>query len=133
LAPLLPQLAFAIRRRAGTLPPELQGAGGHGGRHIATLISLSVTGPTTVSELSVSDKAKPALARLRDRHAAVLAAFLVGFGDDEEASRFIDQLTELVACLNTEADAADVPVPKGQSSPATEPAEPAAPCSPPRL
>jgi DNA-binding MarR family transcriptional regulator len=55
--------------------------------------------------VSLSDKAKPALARLRDRHAAVLAAFLMGFDDDREASRFIDHLTELIACLNTDADA----------------------------
>jgi DNA-binding MarR family transcriptional regulator len=143
LAPLLPQLGFAIRRRAGAIPPELQGAGRDGGRHIATLVSLGVAGPTTVSELarrmdmstahaslvvgdlaraglierehdhkdrrrivvSLSDTAKPALAQLRDRHAAVLAKFLTGFDDDEEASRFIDHLTELVACLNTQATA----------------------------
>jgi DNA-binding MarR family transcriptional regulator len=141
LAPLLPQVAIAIRRRAGTIPPELQGAGRQGGRHIATLISLSVAGPATVSELarrmdmttahaslvvgdlarvglverehdhndrrrivvSLSDKAKPALAQLRDRHAAVLAGFLMRFDDDEEAGRFIAHLAELVACLNTQA------------------------------
>ena len=143
LAPLLPQLALAIRRRAGPIPPELQEAGRHGGRHIASLISLGVAGPTTVSELarrmdiatahaslvvgelaraglvehehddndrrrvivSLSDKAKPALAQLHDRHAAVLAAFLMGFDDDEEACRFIDHLSELIACLNTDASA----------------------------
>jgi DNA-binding MarR family transcriptional regulator len=143
LAPLLPQLAFAIRRRAGAIPPELQGAGRRGGRHIATLVSLGVAGPTTVSELarrmdmstahaslvvgdlaraglvtrehddkdrrrvtvSLSDKAKPALAQLRDRHAAVLAAFLTRFDNDQQASGFIDHLTELVAYLNAEPSA----------------------------
>jgi DNA-binding MarR family transcriptional regulator len=143
LAPLLPQLALAIRRRAGPIPPELQEAGRHGGRHIATLISLGVAGPTTVSELarrmdmstahaslvvgelarsglverehddkdrrrvvvSLSDKAKPGLAQLRDRHAAVLAAFLMGFDDDQEAGRFIDHLTELIARLNSGVNA----------------------------
>jgi DNA-binding MarR family transcriptional regulator len=55
--------------------------------------------------VSLSDKAKPALAQLRDRHAAVLAAFLRGFDDDQEAGRFIDHLTELVACLNSDARA----------------------------
>jgi DNA-binding MarR family transcriptional regulator len=141
LAPLLPQLALAIRRRAGPIPPELQEAGRRGGRHIASLISLGVAGPTTVSELarrmdmstahaslvvgelaraglverehdakdrrrvvvSLSDRAKPAMAQLRDRHAAALAAFLMGFDDEQEAGRFIDHLTELIACLNSDA------------------------------
>jgi DNA-binding MarR family transcriptional regulator len=154
LAPLLPQLALAIRRRAGPIPPELQEAGRHGGRHIATLISLGVAGPTTVSELarrmdmstahaslvvgelartglverrhddkdrrrvivSLSDKTKPALAQLRDRHAAVLAAFLVGFDDDQEAGRFIDHLTELIACLNTDSKESTRPVSRYRSS-----------------
>jgi DNA-binding MarR family transcriptional regulator len=55
--------------------------------------------------VSLSDKAKPALAQLRDRHAAVLGSFLMGFDDDQEAGRFIDHLTELIACLNTDASA----------------------------
>jgi DNA-binding MarR family transcriptional regulator len=53
--------------------------------------------------VSLSAKAKPALAQLRDRHATVLAAFLRGFDDDQEAGRFIDHLTELIACLNSDA------------------------------
>jgi DNA-binding MarR family transcriptional regulator len=56
--------------------------------------------------VSLSDEAKPALAQLRDRHAAVLAAFLRGFDDDQEAGRFIDHLTKLIAFLNTDASAA---------------------------
>jgi DNA-binding MarR family transcriptional regulator len=63
--------------------------------------------------VSLSNKAKPALAQLRDRHAAVLLAFLKTFDDDEEANRFIDHLTELIACLNTDAS------PRGGSPPAT--------------
>jgi DNA-binding MarR family transcriptional regulator len=51
--------------------------------------------------VSLSAKAKPALAQLRDRHAAALTAFLAGFDNDEEAERFIDHLKQLVACLNT--------------------------------
>ncbi len=69
--------------------------------------------------VSLSDKAKPALAQLRDRHASVLAAFLMGFDDNEEASRFIDHLTELVACLNTDASAPQNPLP---ARPPTKPA-----------
>ena len=137
LAPLLPQLAFAIRRRAGAIPPALEVGGSHRERHIATLVSLGVAGPATVSELgrrmdmstahaslvvgdlaraglverdhdendrrhivvSLSEKAKPALAQMRDRHAAALARFLSGLEDDE-AGRFIDHLSGLVACLN---------------------------------
>jgi DNA-binding MarR family transcriptional regulator len=55
--------------------------------------------------VSLSDEAKPALAQMRDRHAVALAEFLMGF-EDEEADRFIDHLTELVACLNTDTTAA---------------------------
>jgi DNA-binding MarR family transcriptional regulator len=137
LAPLLPQLAFALRRRRGPLPASLEEAGGLGDRHISTLISLSIAGPATVSELaarmdmtvahaslivgelsaaglvdrahderdrrriivSLSDAARPALAQMRDRHADPLRRFLAGLGD-EEAERFIDQLTALIACLN---------------------------------
>ncbi|HUA49686.1 MAG TPA: MarR family transcriptional regulator [Solirubrobacteraceae bacterium] len=52
LAPLLPQLGFALRRRRGELPPALKEAGRLGERHVATLVSLSVTGPATVSALA---------------------------------------------------------------------------------
>jgi hypothetical protein len=67
--------------------------------------------------VSLSNKAKPALAQLRDRHAAVLAAFLTGFDDDQDANRFIDHLTELIACLNTDAS------PSGGRPPSTAPGE----------
>jgi DNA-binding MarR family transcriptional regulator len=162
LAPLLPQLAFAIRRRAGAIPPDLQAAGRRGGRHIATLVSLGAAGPTTVSELagrldmstahaslvvgdlaraglverehddkdrrrvlvSLSAKAKPALAQLRDRHAAVLAEFLTGFDDDREASRFIDHLTELVAYLSNDASGRRPPATAAKETRSSRPHRP---------
>jgi DNA-binding MarR family transcriptional regulator len=65
--------------------------------------------------VSLSAKAKPALAELRDRHAAVLAAFLMGFDDDQEAGRFIDHLTELIACLNTDTSASGAAQPSTAS------------------
>ena len=136
LAPLLPQLALALRRRRGELPPLLKQAGSLGERHVGALISLAIGGPATVSELaertdmslahaslvvgelagaglverdhderdrrriivSLSDAAKPAVAQMRDRHAASLRRFLAEL-DDDEADRFIYQLSRLVACL----------------------------------
>lgn len=136
LAPLLPALGIALKRRRGQLPPALQQAGSLGERHIVTLISLAVAGPATISELaqrmdmtlahtslvagelaaaglvernhderdrrriivSLSEAAKPAVAEMRDRHAAPLRRFLSDL-DDDEATRFIDQLTRLVDCL----------------------------------
>jgi DNA-binding MarR family transcriptional regulator len=52
LAPLLPQLVFAFRRRRGEVPDVLKQAGSHGERHIGTLISLAIAGPATISELA---------------------------------------------------------------------------------
>ena len=52
LAPLLPQLAIALRRNRGDLPDVLQAAGQKGERHVAMLISLAMLGPGTVSELA---------------------------------------------------------------------------------
>jgi DNA-binding MarR family transcriptional regulator len=52
LAPLLPQLAIALRQRRGELPDALKQAGGLGQRHIGALISLAIAGPATVSELA---------------------------------------------------------------------------------
>jgi DNA-binding MarR family transcriptional regulator len=136
LAPLLPQLALALRRRRGELPPALKQAGSLGERHVGSLISLAIDGPATVSDLaertdmslahaslvvgelagaglverdhderdrrriivSLSDAAKPAVAQMRDRHAASLRRFLAEL-DDDEADRFIAQLSRLVACL----------------------------------
>lgn len=136
LAPLLPQLGIALRRRRGDLPPALEDAGRLGERHFAALVSLAVAGPATVSELaerldmtlahaslvvgelagaglverehderdrrriivSLSDRAVPAVAQMRDRHAAPMARFLAGL-DEQEAERFIDHLSELVSCL----------------------------------
>jgi DNA-binding MarR family transcriptional regulator len=51
LAPLLPQLALAWRRRSGEIPPAFRQAGGYGERHVAMLISLAIEGRATVSEL----------------------------------------------------------------------------------
>jgi len=139
LAPLMPELASALRRRRGDLPTALRQAGRLGDRHISALVSLAVAGPATVSELaerldmsiahaslvvgelsaaglterdhderdrrriivSLSEKAKPAVAEMRDRHAAPLSRFLASL-DDAAAERFIDQLTTLVACLRDE-------------------------------
>jgi DNA-binding MarR family transcriptional regulator len=136
LAPLLPQLAFALRRRRGEMPKALKEAGRLGERHIGALISLSIAGPATVSELaermdmsiahaslvvgeiasaglvdrnhdqrdrrriivSLSDAAKPAVAEMRNRHAAPLHRFVAEL-DDAEAERFITQLTTLIAYL----------------------------------
>ena len=136
LAPLMPELALALRRRRGELPPALREAGKLGDRHTGALVSLAVAGPATVSELaermdislahaslivgelaaaglvdrahderdrrrvivSLSAGAKPAVAQMRDRHAAPLLSFLAEL-DDAEANRFIDQLTALVEHL----------------------------------
>lgn len=48
--------------------------------------------------VSLSARAKPAVAQMRDRHAAPLLRFLAEL-DDAEADRFIDQLTALIAHL----------------------------------
>jgi DNA-binding MarR family transcriptional regulator len=48
--------------------------------------------------VSLSEKAKPAIAEMRNRHAAPLGRFLAEL-DDAEAERFIDQLTTLIAYL----------------------------------
>ena len=45
------------------------------------------------------------MAQLRDRHALWRRPVFDGFDDDEEACRFIDHLSELIACLNTDASA----------------------------
>jgi DNA-binding MarR family transcriptional regulator len=52
LAPLLPQLAIALRRKRGDVPAVLKAAGQKGERHVAMLISLAISGPGTVSELA---------------------------------------------------------------------------------
>jgi DNA-binding MarR family transcriptional regulator len=52
LLPLLPQLAMGILRNRGAVPPGLERAGSLGARHVAALVSLSVQGPATVTELA---------------------------------------------------------------------------------
>jgi DNA-binding MarR family transcriptional regulator len=139
LAPLIPQLAFAWRRRSGEIPPAFKQAGGYGERHVSMLISLAIDGPGTVSELaqrldmtgahtslvvgelaraglverdhderdrrlivvSLSDAAKPAVAEMRKRHAAPLLKFL-GELEEDEADRFIDQLSRLIAHIRAD-------------------------------
>jgi DNA-binding MarR family transcriptional regulator len=48
----MPQLGFALRARRGDIPDSLKQAGRLGERHIASLISLAIAGPATVSELA---------------------------------------------------------------------------------
>ena len=52
LAPLLPQLAIALRRDRGDVPEALEAAGQKGERHVAMLISLAISGPGSVTELA---------------------------------------------------------------------------------
>lgn len=54
--------------------------------------------------VSLSRGARPAVAEMRNRHAPALARFL-GELDDDEAGRFIDQLTRLVECLSDDTRA----------------------------
>jgi DNA-binding MarR family transcriptional regulator len=143
LAPLMPQLGFALRRQRAELPTALQQAGRLGPRHISVLVSLGVGGPATVSDLarrldmstahaslvvgelaeaglvdrdhdeldrrriivSLSEKAKPAVAEMRNRNAAPLRRFLADL-DDAEAERFIDQLATLIGYLRGEPEPA---------------------------
>ena len=48
--------------------------------------------------VSLSDTAKPAVAQMRGRHGGALVRFLSEL-DDDEAERFIDELSRLVECL----------------------------------
>ncbi len=138
LAPLLPQLVFAWRRRSSEIPAAFKEAGRHGERHVSMLISLAIEGPGTVSELaqrldmtgahaslvvgelaraglvdrdhgerdrrlivvSLSDAARPAVAEIRKRSAAPLLKFL-GELDQDEADRFIEHLSRLVAHIRS--------------------------------
>ena len=52
LAPLLPQLAFALKRRAGEVPAILKVGGSHGERHIARSRVARSGSAATVSELA---------------------------------------------------------------------------------
>jgi DNA-binding MarR family transcriptional regulator len=51
--------------------------------------------------VSLSEAAKPAVAQMRNRHGPALGRFLSEL-DDDEAERFIDHLSRLVACLREE-------------------------------
>ncbi len=63
--------------------------------------------------VSVSDQAKPAVAEMRNRHAAPLRRFLADL-DDAEAKRFIDLLTRLLAYLRDEPASAAKGSPTGR-------------------
>ncbi len=52
LAPLLPQLVLAYRRRGEEIPGVLREAGQLGQRHVGMLITLAIGGPLSVSELA---------------------------------------------------------------------------------
>jgi DNA-binding MarR family transcriptional regulator len=52
LAPLLPQLVLAYRRRGEEIPATLREAGLLGQRHVGMLITLAIGGPLSVSELA---------------------------------------------------------------------------------
>jgi DNA-binding MarR family transcriptional regulator len=52
LAPLLPQLVLAYRRRGEEIPEILREAGLFGQRHVGMLIMLAISGPLSVSELA---------------------------------------------------------------------------------
>src|ERR1035441_9250360 len=52
LAPLLPQLVLAYRRRGEEIPGMLREAGLLGQRHVGMLIMLAMSGPLSVSELA---------------------------------------------------------------------------------
>lgn len=81
LAPLLPQLETALRRRRGEVPEILKNVGPLGERHIAMLISLSVVGPATVSALASHHGMTVA-------HASLVVGNLAGVGlVEREADR----------------------------------------------
>jgi DNA-binding MarR family transcriptional regulator len=120
LAPLLPQLGIALRRRRGEMPDALKQAGGLGelaermdmSLAHASLVVGDLAGTGLVDRehderdrrriiVSLSDAARPAVAQMRNRHGPALARFLSGL-DDDEAEHFIDQLSRLVACLREE-------------------------------
>lgn len=52
LAPLLPQLVLAYRRRAEEPPQALREAGLLGQRHVGVLVTLAISGPLSVSGLA---------------------------------------------------------------------------------
>jgi DNA-binding MarR family transcriptional regulator len=52
LAPLLPQLVIAYRRRGAELPGTLRKAGMLGQRHVGMLITVAISGPLSVSQLA---------------------------------------------------------------------------------
>jgi DNA-binding MarR family transcriptional regulator len=93
LAPLLPQLGIALRRRRGEMPDALKQAGGLGERHVGALVSLAIAGPATVSELA--ERMDMSLA-----HASLVVGDLAGTGlvdrehDERDRRRIIVSLSD---------------------------------------
>jgi DNA-binding MarR family transcriptional regulator len=93
LAPLLPQLGLALRRRRGELPDALRQAGKLGERHVGALISLAIGGPATVSELA--ERMDMSVA-----HASLVVGELAGVGlverdhDERDRRRIIVSLAD---------------------------------------
>jgi DNA-binding MarR family transcriptional regulator len=100
LAPLLPQLVLAYRRR-GEIPEVLQQAGLLGQRHIGMLVTLAITGPLTVSELAQRMEMTVA-------HASLVAGELARAGlvdrdhDESDRRRIILSLSDVAKPVVTE-------------------------------
>lgn len=93
LAPLMPQLALALRRGYDDIPDQLKAVGGMGGRHVGTLVSLATLGPGTVGELADRLDMTPA-------HASLVVGELARAGyvdrqqDDADRRRILVALTD---------------------------------------
>ena len=93
LAPLLPQLVIAYRRRGAELPAALREAGLLGQRHVGMLITVAISGPLSVSELAPRTEMTVA-------HASLVAGELARAGfvrrdhDPRDRRRIIVSLSE---------------------------------------
>lgn len=93
LAPLLPQLVIAYRRRGAEIPEALRRAGGLGPRHVGVLITIAISGPLSVSELAQHTEMTVA-------HASLVAGELAKAGlvqrdhDERDRRRIIITLAE---------------------------------------
>jgi DNA-binding MarR family transcriptional regulator len=93
LAPLLPQLVMAYRRRGADLPGALREAGVLGQRHVGMLITVAISGPLSVSELARRTEMTVA-------HASLVAGELARAGlvrrdhDPRDRRRIIVSLSE---------------------------------------
>jgi DNA-binding MarR family transcriptional regulator len=93
LAPLLPALVLAFRRRSGEIPESLKQAGRLGQRHIQALISLGISGPATVSELGERMETSTANASLVVGELA-RAGLVVRDHDERDRRRIVVSLSE---------------------------------------